>query len=443
MLVWLWRWLAVTYKTRFILIKTKMRPKQKIADEFAGTRRHRPDMQLLLFVAVLVLLGLIVIYAISPALIARINTGGFGLDDNHFLYRQLGFLAVGVAAFVAAFLIPLGWWRRHGGKLIVAGLLISIAPFALQATPLASCVNGACRWLDVGFITFQPAEFLKLTLVVFLAGFLATRINQGRINDVQNTLIPAALLLIAVGVIVVGLQKDLGTGLTVFGIVLSILFAAGLRLKYFVTVGAVILVLGVVFIAVAPHRVERVLTFVNHSSVTDDGMGYHINQALIAVGSGGFAGKGLAQSIQAFGYLPEAANDSIFAILAEKFGFLGTVGVLAVFGALFIRLLRIMEHTAMLFPKLIVAGAFGWIFSHTVVNIGAMLGLFPLTGITLPFVSLGGTSLLCMLAVLGMTFQISRYTTFSVPLEGGSINENRRRGRGFGRTRYTGISRIA
>lgn len=400
-------------------------------------------MQMLLYMAILVLLGLVVIYAISPALIARVNTGGFGLDDNYFLYRQLAFLAAGAAAFTATFLVPLSWWRRNSGKLMVGGLLISLVPFVLQATPLASCVNGACRWIDVGFLTFQPAELMKLTLVVFLAGFLAARIQQGRLNDIQHTLVPAGLLLLAVGVIVVGLQKDLGTGLTVFGIVLGILFVAGLKLKYFAAVGLLVLVLGVVFIAVAPHRVERVLTFFDHSSVTDDGMGYHINQALIAVGSGGLTGKGLAQSVQAFGYLPEAANDSIFAILAEKFGFFGTVGVLAVFAALFMRLLRIMEHTALMFPKLIVAGSFSWIFSHTVVNIGAMLGLFPLTGITLPFVSLGGTSLLCMLAVLGMTFQISRYTTFSVPQEGGSINEDRRRRRGLGRTRYSGFSRIA
>jgi cell division protein FtsW len=421
-----------------------MKPRQNsVPDEFAGIRRHRPDMQLLLFTAILALLGLVVIYAISPALIARVNTGGFGLDDNYFLYRQLGYLLAGIAAFAGAYMVPLGWWRRHSGKLVVAGIVLSLLPFLLQATPIASCVNGACRWIDVGFLTFQPAEFMKLTLVVFLAGFLATRISQGKLNDLHHTLIPVSLLLLAVGVVVVGLQKDLGTGLTLFGVVLSVLFAAGLKVRYFIAVGLVAAVLGVVFIIIAPHRIERVLTFVNHSSSSDEGIGYHINQALIAVGSGGLTGKGLAQSVQAFGYLPEAASDSIFAILAEKFGFLGTVAVLAVFAALFLRLLKIMEHTGALYPRLIVAGAFGWIFSHTVINIGAMLGIFPLTGVTLPFVSLGGTSLLCMLAVLGMTFQISRYTTFSVPQEGGSINEDRRRGRGIRGTRYPSFSSTA
>lgn len=421
-----------------------MRPRSSnVTDEFSGVRRHRPDMQLLLFASILALLGLIVIYAISPALIARINTGGFGLGDNYFLYRQLAFLAAGVAAFVGAYFVPLGWWHRNSGRLMLIGIGVAILPVILGATPLASCVNGACRWIDVGFLTFQPAEFMKLTLVIFLASFLSVRIKQGKLNDLQQTLVPVGMLLLAVGVIVVGLQKDLGTGITVFGVVLSILFAAGLRVRYFMALGAIVMALGVVSIAITPHRIERVLTFVDSASSTDEGASYHINQALIAVGSGGLTGKGLAQSVQAFGYLPEAANDSIFAILAEKFGFLGTLAVLAVFAALFLRLLRTMQHTTAMYPKLIVAGGFGWIFTHTVINIGAMLGIFPLTGITLPFVSLGGTSLLCMLAVLGMIFQISRYTTHSVPLEGGQVNEDRRRGRGLGRTRYTSYSSTA
>ncbi len=172
-------------------------------------------------------------------------------------------------------------------------------------------------------------------------------------------------------------------------------------------------------------------------------MGYHINQALIAVGSGGLTGKGLGQSIQAFGYLPEAANDSIFAILAEKFGFLGTLAVLAIFAALFVRILAIMDHTADPYLRLIVAGVFGWVFSHTIVNISAMLGIFPLTGITLPFVSFGGTSLLFMLSALGLVFQISRYTNHSKNSDNktGDNHENRERGRGIGRTRHTGLSR--
>lgn len=425
-------------------VRVGMAPRSNttLSEVFAGIRRHRPDMPLMLFVAVLILLGLIVIYAISPALIARINLSGSELDQNHFLYRQLIYIGIGVAAFVMGAIVPIDFWRKHANKVLWIGVVLALMPFVLQATPLALCVNGACRWIDLGPISFQPVEIMKFGLLVFLANFLAVRVVQGRLNDVRYSLVPLGILLGVIAVIVIGLQKDLGTGLTIFAIVLTMLFVAGLRAKHFGLAIAAAALVGGLFIVIAPHRIERVLTFVNHSSAQDDGMAYHVNQALIAVGSGGLTGKGLGQSVQAFGYLPEAANDSIFAILAEKFGFLGTLVVLAVFSALFLRLLFIMDRTTSLMPKLLVAGTFGWVFSHSIINIGAMLGIFPLTGITLPFVSFGGTSLLCILAALGLVFNISRYTSHSTSVRGDSY-DNRRRGRGVGGTRYAGFSRSA
>ncbi|HEU5187298.1 MAG TPA: putative peptidoglycan glycosyltransferase FtsW [Candidatus Saccharimonadales bacterium] len=419
-----------------------MRPKTSLRqtslpDEFGGQRRHRPDMPMLLCIITLILLGLIVIYAISPALIARLSDST-EISQNYFLYRQLIYIGLGLGAFTLATAIPLGWWRKNSAKLLLIGLVLSTLPFILQATPLALCVNGACRWIDLGPISFQPVEILKLTLLVFIAGFIATRASQGTLHNAQQTFVPVGVLLLVVAGIVIGLQKDLGTGLTVFSIAITMLFIAGIRARTFAVILAGTAAVGVIFILAAPHRVERILTFVNHSSSTSEDMGYHVNQALIAIGSGGLTGKGLGQSIQAFGYLPEAANDSIFAILAEKFGFLGTVAVLGIFAALFMRLLRVIAQTMSLFPRLIVAGTFGWVFSHSIINIGAMLGIFPLTGITLPFVSFGGTSLVCMLAALGLVFQISRYSTHTTTVrsEGGSNDD-------FGSRRRVGRSRDA
>lgn len=401
-------------------------------------------MLMLLFLSILLLLGLVVIYAISPALTARI--GGENLDQNMFMYRQAVYLGLGLAAFTATALIPLHFWSKIQGRLLLAAIVLGALPFLLQATPIGLCTNGACRWLDLGFTSFQPAEFMKFALVLFLAGFLAARLQQGKLNDFHQTLVPAGLILLVMAVVVIGLQRDLGTGITIVAITLTMLFAAGMRIKLLAMATVACVVLGVLFTIAAPHRIERILTFVQHESSQTDEMGYHINQALIAVGSGGLTGKGLGQSIQAFGYLPEAANDSIFAILAEKFGFLGTVGVLAIFAGLFMRILGIMDHTDNPYHRLIVAGVFGWVFSHTIVNIGAMLGIFPLTGITLPFVSFGGTSLLFMLCALGVVFQISRYTNHTRPTENqkrGGTYENRERGRGLRRTRDAGPSRIA
>ena len=403
-------------------------------------------MLLLLFISILLLLGLVVIYSISPALTARMEESQ-NLDQNMYMYRQLLYLGIGIAAFVTTALVPVDFWNKIQGKLIVGALAVGAAPFLLQATPIGLCANGACRWIDLGFISFQPAEAMKFALVIFLAGFLAARAGQGKLNDLRETLIPVGIILFVMAVIVIGLQKDLGTGITIVAIVMTMLFAAGLKLRLLAYAAGACVALGVIFTIIAPHRIERILTFVGHESSQSDEMGYHINQALIAVGSGGLTGKGLGQSIQAFGYLPEAANDSIFAILAEKFGFLGTIGVLAIFAALFMRILGIMDHTAKPYYRLVVAGVFGWVFSHAVVNIGAMLGIFPLTGITLPFVSFGGTSLLFMLSALGLVYQISRYTNHVRPSDnqkrGGSKYENRERGRGLGRTRDTGLGRPA
>jgi cell division protein FtsW len=400
-------------------------------------------MLLLLFMCILVLLGLIVIYAISPPLIARAITSGQDLDPNHYMYRQLAYLLVGIGAFVVAFKVPADFWRKIPGKLLIGGLALGMLPFLLQSTPLGLCSNDACRWLNLGVVSFQPAEAMKFALVVFLASFLAVRVQQGKLNDVNNTLWPIVGILIAMAVVVIGFQRDLGTGVTIFAIVMTMLYMAGLWRRLLLIVVAGSIALAALFTIVAPHRIERILTFINHSSSQDDSMGYHINQALIAVGSGGLTGKGLGQSIQAFGYLPEAANDSIFAILAEIFGFIGTLGVLAIFAALFFRLRDIMDHSVSIYYKLIVAGVFGWVVSHTLVNIGAMLGIFPLTGITLPFVSFGGSSLLFMLFALGLVFQISRYTSHQLPsdVKGGSTNEDRRRGRGIGRSRHTDFGR--
>lgn len=405
-------------------------------------RRHRPDLLLLLFLSILLLLGLVVIFAISPALTARM---GNTVDQNVFMYRQLFYLAAGLVAFGVMAVIPVAFWAKVQGRLLVGAIILGALPFLLQATPLGLCTNDACRWIDLGFISFQPAEAMKFALVIFLATFLAARAAQGKLNNIQDTLVPAGLILLVMAVVVIGLQKDLGTGITIVAIVMTMLFVTGMKARLLALAVTGCVMIGVIFTLIAPHRIERILTFIQHESSSADAMGYHINQALIAVGSGGLTGKGLGQSIQAFGYLPEAANDSIFAILAEKFGFLGTVAVLGIFAGLFMRILGIMNHTADPTHRLLVAGVFGWVFSHTVVNVGAMLGVFPLTGITLPFVSFGGTSLLFMLCALGIVFQISRYTNHTKPPDNqrGGLYENRQRGRGIGRTRHAGIGRTA
>lgn len=378
-------------------------------------RKHRPDYLIIVAMVLLMLLGLVVIYAVSPALAERINatTPDSTLDHNHFMYRQLGYLGIGIAAFAAAAFVPVEFWRKFRIQILAGAVLCSILLIILPGS-LTISVNGATRWLNLGFISFQPAELLKFSLVIFMAGFLASRIGQGKVNSRDETIVPLLIVLGCISVLVVVAQKDMGTMFALLAIFLVTLFMSGLAKMKFLAIFGGIVAAGILLIVTFPHRMARVMTFLNPEGDVS-GAGYHINQALIAVGSGGWIGKGLGQSVQAFGYLPEAANDSIFAIMAEKFGFVGTLVVLCLFGFLFLRILKVMETAPNDYMRLVVAGVFGWLAAHTIVNIGAMLSVLPLTGVTLPFLSFGGTSLLFIMAALGLVVNISRYTVHAVP----------------------------
>ena len=205
----------------------------------------------------------------------------------------------------------------------------------------------------------------------------------------------------------------------------------------------IILIGGVLLIATSAYRRDRLFTYL-HPERDCQGTGYQACQAVISVGSGGLFGKGLGRGVQGFGYVPEAANDSIFAIYAEKFGFVGVVALLCVFMVLFTRLKNIMERTGDDFSKFIVAAVLAWLSVQTIINIGAMIGLLPLKGITLPFISYGGTSIIFMTAAVGIVFNISRYTSLSPILnsERGS-NDYPGQRRGVGRPHHAYLSRRA
>jgi cell division protein FtsW len=193
-------------------------------------------------------------------------------------------------------------------------------------------------------------------------------------------------------------------------------FVAGLPLKRLAMVGGVLAISFGLLIVPFAYRRDRVSTYLNPEQDCQT-TGYQACQALIAVGSGGMFGKGLAHSVQAYGYLPEAANDSIFAIFAEKFGFLGASLLITLFVLFFTRLKNIMERAPDMFSRLLVGGVLAWLSTQAIINIGAMIGLLPLKGITLPFISYGGTSIIFVLAAVGVVFNISRYTTYGVNTE--------------------------
>lgn len=396
-------------------------------------RRHRPDYILPLLAVGLTVVGLIVLFAISPALAAQKNVA-----ENYFINRQMVAVLLSAIGFFIVANLPLSVWKKLEMPLLVAAGISSIA-----VRLFGEQVNGAYRWIQVGGLSFQPAELIKFALLIWLAAFFAQRIQNGTLGDFNKTLKPLLIAFGIIGFVVAVLQSDLGSTAVMVAMGGSMAFVSGLPMKRLLLVAGVILIGVTLVISATPYRRERLKTFANPAADCQT-TGYQTCQALIAVGSGGLFGLGLARSVQAYGYLPEAANDSIFAIFAEKFGFLGISALLGLFVALFARLVKIAERCPDDYTRLIVVGVLAWFSTQAMINIGAMLGLLPLKGITLPFISYGGTSLIFVTAALGLVFNISRYTSFRVSKAlsaQGARHEDSASRRGYGRPRHTSVSR--
>jgi cell division protein FtsW len=369
--------------------------------------KHRADYRLLLTVSLLLIIGLIVIYAISPAMSYRLYGEYRG---SYFLYRQLLHIAIALTAFAVAASVPLKTWRGWTRGFVYAAIIAN----ALLLVPfLGVTIHGATRWLNLGPLsTFQPVELLKLAIIFLLADKLAA-LREPELGDKQQTTRPALVILGISGIVVVLLQKDMGSMLVISAIVCGMLFAAGVRWAHMAGLLGTLTAASLVAIIAFPYRLNRLLTFLQPGGDTQ-GAGYHVNQSLIGIGSGGLLGLGLGRSLQVYGYLPEAANDSIFAIFAEKFGFVGTVILLGLFGLLLQRVLSIALRAPDGYTQLVTSGILIWLASHILINVGAMIAILPLTGITLPFLSIGGSSLILLTFALGLVFQISRYAHYRI-----------------------------
>lgn len=371
-------------------------------------RRHRPDYVLPLLSLILLVVGLITVFSISPALAAS-----NGVSDSYYVSKQLIAIGLGIASFVIVGNIrPTTWLKVEKPLLITAGVS------AVLVRLVGEQVNGAYRWFQVAGFSFQVAELIKFALVVWLAGFLSARMREGTLNDWNKTFKPLLIALGLIGGLVAVLQSDLGSAAVMVAMMASMVFVAGMPMKRILLVAGVVCIGLFLAISTSAYRRSRVETFLNPTADCQ-GAGYQTCQALIAVGSGGMFGLGLARSVQAYGYLPEAANDSIFAIYAEKFGFLGSAVLIGLFIALFARVMKVFERAPDDYTRLLVAGVLAWLSTQAIINIGAMIGLLPLKGITLPFISYGGTSLLFVTAAVGLVFSVSRYTSFRISLDVG------------------------
>lgn len=380
---------------------TNARRRPVYADK-SGQRRHKPDYMLLVLSAVLLVIGLIVVYAISPGLSVQKQ-----VSENYFVTKQLTAISLGILAFGIVSAIPIKTWIRFQKPLIGVAVTATLVALLTPLTP----EYPAHRWIRFGGLSLQSVELIKLAVIICLASFLATRVRQGTISDSKTTAQPLFIISAVITAVVAIAQRDLGSLGVLIAIIAAMGYVAGLSLKKVALGGIAVGIVAVLLIMPFSYRRERVLTFM-HPERDCQNVGYQACQALIAVGSGGIVGKGLSHGAQAYGYLPEAANDSIFAIMAEKFGFLGVTTLIIIFMALFTRIKNVLERAPDNYSRLIVAGVLAWLSTQSMINIGAMIGLLPLKGITLPFISYGGTSIIFVLAALGLVFQISRYSTY-------------------------------
>jgi cell division protein FtsW len=364
------------------------------------TKTKSVDPILLGLVIFLVLTGFLIFSSASLGLLARSGASFSSVALSQLLFGVIG---GGVALFILAN-IHYRHWRKYAFYIFIITLIATTLVFI---PGLGMTHGGATRWIDLGFTTVQPSEFLKLGFVIYIATWLSGVSDQ--IKDWRYGIAPFIGFIGLVGSVML-LQPDTDTFLIMATAGLAMYFTAGAPWRDIILI-AIAGVIAVAILAVArPYILDRIMTFMDPTS-DPRGSGYQINQSLIAVGSGGMVGRGYGQSIQKFEYLPEPIGDSIFAVFAEEFGFFGTTSLVALFVFLALRGYRNATHAPDLFGTLLIVGIITLIVMQAFLNIAAMVGLAPLSGLPLPFISHGGTALLALLASLGVVLNVSKFRT--------------------------------
>ena len=381
--------------TKLRVVRTPSRRRRK--DPAASARAARTNMILLLVpAALLTAIGVIEVFSAS-------SVYAFTTYDNSFwfLERQGIYAAIGIGALLVTARMRYAAWRRLSGPL----LLVSVALLLLALHPTAgSSVYGASRWIGLGPFTLQPSEIAKLSLVAFTATVLTRK--EGKLDNWIHLALPLGPVVLMVAAIVM-LQRDLGTTIVIVGSVLMMLFVAGARMRHLVITG--VITLGGLAYLIFGEAYRRARFFSFFDPWKDPlNSGYQLIQGLIALGSGGWFGVGLGASRQKWAYLPNAHTDFIFAVLGEEMGLIGEFVVLIAFGVMIYAGIRIAVRAPDTFGRLLAAGITSWIGLQAIVNLGAVTGLLPITGVPLPFVSFGGTALIVTLGAVGVLASIAR-----------------------------------
>lgn len=349
-------------------------------------------------VLALVVLGFISFVSASFGILAKDQAKFYSVILNQIV---LGFGAGGLALYFAS-RIDYRFWRTYSFYWFLGSILLTLLVFVPS---LGFEHGGARRWIDIAGISFQPVEALKLGFLMYAAGWLSWA--KHKVGDFKMGVLPPLIMLgIVAGILLQ--QPDTKNLILLLAASAAMLFVSGAPWKHIFAVGAIALVGFGILVHMKPYLADRVKTFINQDH-DPRGSSYQLQQSLIAVGSGGITGRGLGQSIQKFSYLPEPQGDSIFAVIGEEFGFAGATLLVLLYAAFCLRGLRIANRAPDLFGRLFTVGIVILLTAQSFLNIASTLGLFPLTGVPLVFVSHGGTSLLFSLAAVGIILNISKH----------------------------------
>jgi cell division protein FtsW len=315
-------------------------------------------------------------------------------DKFHLMKLQLIWLVVGLAAMGIMIIIPLSYLRKISTLLFTTTLFLLL----LVLIPgIGNKIQGARRWLYFGSLSLQPSELIKLVMVIYFPAFLTKHTKLGPF---------IAVTLVLFGLLI--LEPDLGTALIILGVAFFTYFLAGAPMKYLLLIILTLSIFGGVFILTSSYRMARLKTFFNPSA-DPLGSSYHIRQVILSLGSGGLTGAGIGRSRQKYQYLPEASTDSIFAVTAEETGFLGSLVICGLFAGLYLHGFRQLAHFTNSYTYLVAVAVMSWLSLQTLINIAAMVVLIPLTGVPLPFISYGGSSLVTALMGIGLYLNASRH----------------------------------
>ena len=364
----------------------------------SGLGRGWEGATLMGLTVVLLSFGLVILYSASSVLAMR-----EGLPDTYFLLRQATAAGVGLLVLILCALMPYGWWQRWSWALLAVSVTTLVVLVLPGTEAIAPVINGSRRWLQVGAVSGQPSEFAKIAFIVWTAAMAVKK--APRFRSLRKGL-AGFFLIWSLVLIPIALQPDLSTAVVIGLLGVMIVFAAGVRVSHFLFLGLLTLPFLHQQLAVG-FRADRVEAFLN-PAVDPGGAGFQVRQSLVALGSGGLTGVGIGEGRQKFGFLPEAHNDFIFAMIGEEWGLLGVVFLVALYMGIVLVGFRIASRAQNLFGELLALGFTNLIALQAVLHMSVGLGLVPPTGLSLPLVSWGRSNLVVTLAAVGVLISVAR-----------------------------------